>query len=338
MRGVLVLLSSMSLCGSAISGTEAPRAYLHPQHLVTVQGARRLNVYCIGQGSPTVLFDFGLSDSTAVWRLVQPSVAKFTRACAYDRAGYGFSDPPSGVSDAKAAVADLHRLITAAPIETPIIYVGHSIAGEYGVLYEATYPRDIAAEVLVDPSFANQDSAQSAVLSPKQRVYWYGWTENAVAKMKKCAVTPNPLPKDCLGSDLQTGPADTELAALEHQRVSRRSYILANASELESFASLQGRKGLDEREVEAMPTTFGDKTLIILTQSKGNADANFTASQNAAIERAWNEGHVRLAKLSSHGSNTVVPESSHYIQIDQPKTVINAVLKAVAEVRHPHVP
>jgi hypothetical protein len=83
-----------------------------------------------------------------------------------------------------------------------------------------------------------------------------------------------------------------------------------------------------------MPITFGDKPLVILTHSKSQPDANFTAAQNAAIQRAWNEGHDRLARLSSRGSNTVVPESGHYIMIDQPKVVIDAVLKAVAEVRH----
>src|SRR5207245_1883615 len=147
---------------------------------------------------PTVLFDSGLADSMAVWRLVQSRVAKTTRACAYDRAGYGFSDPPAGPSDATAAVADLHRLIASAPIVTPIVYVGHSMAGLYGVLLAATYPRDVAAEVLVDPSFANQSFALTASLSPKERDAWLASLEGNVAHMKKCASMQGPLPKACL--------------------------------------------------------------------------------------------------------------------------------------------
>jgi len=51
------------------------------------------------------------------------------------------------------------------------------------------------------------------------------------------------------------------------------------------------------------------------------------------VQKAWSDGHDRLATLSSRGSNMVVRGSSHYIQIDQPKAVIEAVLKVVAEVR-----
>ena len=283
-----------------------------------------------------MLFDSGLADSTAVWRLVQSSVAKTTRACTYDRAGYGFSDPPTGPSDANAAVADLHHLIANAPIAAPIVYVGHSMSGLYGVLLAAAHPNDVAAEVLVDPSFANQAFALTASLSPTERTAWLTSLEGSIAHLKKCAAMQGPLPKDCLGRDSHPGPGETELAELEKQRVSRASYLLANASELESFIPDHERKSLSQKEVEAVPPDFGDKPLAILTHSKSDTYPNFTPSQIAAIEQAWNEGHNRLAGLSRRGGNTVVPESSHYIQIDQPKAVIEAVLKVVAEVRSTH--
>jgi pimeloyl-ACP methyl ester carboxylesterase len=327
------LLATFLSCCMAAGASAAPTAYLHPQRLVAVEGARRLNLYCIGHGSPTVLFDSGLADSMAVWRLVQDEIGKTTRACAYDRAGYGFSDPPAGASDAKAMVEDLHRLILAAPIATPIVYVGHSIAGLYGVLLAAKYPADVAGEVLVDPSFANQFFALTASLSPDQRTKFLASLHSDIAHMKKCAAMRGPVPKDCLASDSQTGPKDTELAALEKQRVSRPTYMLANASEMESFIPDQGRKSLSQTEVEAARPQFGDKPLAILTHSKSEPDTHITAAQNAAREQAWKEGHDRLAALSRRGSNQVVPESTHYIQIDQPKAVIAAVLKAVAEVR-----
>ncbi len=332
MRAILVLAAVLA-CGSALAASPGPLPYLRPQQFVAVEGARHLNLYCVGQGSPTVLFDSGLADSMAVWRLVQGSVAKITRACAYDRAGYGFSDPPLGVSDASATVADLHRLIAAAPITTPVIYVGHSIAGLYGVLLAAKYPGDVAAEVLVDPSFANQFFGMTALLPPKERAAWLAMLEANVARMKTCAAIRGPLPKDCLGGDSQTGPGDAELASLEKRRVSRASYMLTNASEMESFLPDHGQKGPSQKEVEAVRPDFGDKPLAILTHSKNDPNPKLTPSQNAALERFWNQGHDRLAALSRRGSNAVVPGSTHYIQIDQPSAVIDAVLKVVAEVR-----
>jgi pimeloyl-ACP methyl ester carboxylesterase len=316
-----------------VYGDPTQSAYLHAQSLVAVQGTRHLNLYCIGKGTPTVIFDSGLADSMAVWRLVQPTVAKTTRACAYDRAGYGFSDPPDGPSDAKSAVSDIARLISAANISTPVVYVGHSIAGIYGVMLATTRPRDVAAEVLVDPSFANQFFAMASALPPKERPKYFARMQSSVQQMKKCATLPAPLPKDCLGGDSQTGPNDKQLAALERQRVSRRSYIETNASEWESAAPDVGRKSLDQTEMEALKPAFGDKPLLILTHSKNDPSPDLTAQQNAAMERAWNDGHNQLAALSTRGSNTVVPNSTHYIQIDQPQVVIDAVLKAVSEVR-----
>lgn len=58
-------------------------------------GGRKLNLYCTGQGGPAVLLEAGGNTPGYGWVLVQPEIAKFTRACWYDRAGYGWSDPGS---------------------------------------------------------------------------------------------------------------------------------------------------------------------------------------------------------------------------------------------------
>jgi pimeloyl-ACP methyl ester carboxylesterase len=288
--------------------------------MIAVDGHRRLNLYCVGKGEPTVLFDSGMADATAVWRLVQPEVGKITRACAYDRAGYGFSDRPSGPSDARAAVEDIHHLLTAAKISGPIVYVGHSIAGLYGVLLEGTYPGDVAAEVLVDPSFSDQIEASIASLPPEKRKDVLPSQYAAVAQMKSCAALPAPVPKKCLGGDSDTGPKDTALAKVEQKRVSKADYMLTNASELESFLPKGSEQSADRQEVEKANASFGDKPLTILTRDKSPA--------------SWNAGHDKLAALSRRGSNTAVPNTSHYIQVDQPKSVIDAVIKAVRNVRH----
>lgn len=295
-------------------------AYLHPQRLVPVEGKRRLNLYCAGNGAPTVLFDAGGSGSTAVWRFVQGEVAKVTRACAYDRAGFGFSDPPSGRSDADAAVADIHRLLIAAGIKTPIVYVGHSLAGLFGVLLVARYPNDVAAEVLADPSFADQDYANLASLPANKRKEWLQPDYAYVAQMKKCAAIDGALPKKCLGSQSDPKPEEHELAALDRKQVSQRSYILAGISEYEAFLPDHGVKSIDQRQVENAKPDFGEKPLLILTRS--------------GAPGYWRAGHDRLARLSKKGSNEIVPNSSHSMINEKPKPVIDAVLKAVALLRH----
>ena len=323
---------------AAVSAGAAPLPdsfYMHSGQLVAVDGPRRLNLSCMGHGSPTVLFDSGLADSTLAWRLVQGEVAKVTRACAYDRAGIGFSDPRSGESDAKAIVADLHALLIGAKIRTPILYVGHSIAGLYGVLLQATHPGDLAGAVLVEPSFANQWDALSAAgiaagAPPAAGDALLASLHAQVRRMKECAALPAPLPKDCAGSDSRLPPA---LAAFDKAQELRPSYLLTNASEFESFLSTKDDKSVDQKELEAVTASFGDKPLIVLTRSKAQNNPGLTPEQSAAIDRAWKAGHDKLATLSTRGSNTVVPDSGHNIQHDQPQAVIDAVKRAVTEIR-----
>jgi hypothetical protein len=58
---------------------------------------RTMYLECHGKGAPTVILDSGLRNGAGVWNLrtedsapgptVLPSVARFTRVCAYDRPG-----------------------------------------------------------------------------------------------------------------------------------------------------------------------------------------------------------------------------------------------------------
>jgi pimeloyl-ACP methyl ester carboxylesterase len=330
------VLAGLVLSAASAGAAPLPDSfYMHAGKLVAVDGPRRLNLTCIGQGSPMVLFDSGMGDSSLVWRLVQGEVAKLTRACAYDRAGIGFSDPRSGASDARAAAADLHALLTAAKIKTPILYVGHSLAGLFGLLLEASHPRDLAGAVLVEPSFANQWDALSragiAAGAPQKAADDLLAALHAqVGRMKECAALPAPLPGDCAGNDKRLPP---DLAALKKKQNSRPSYLLTKASEFDSFLSTKKDKNVDQKELEAVKASFGDKPLIVLTRGNAQGNPGFTAKQSVAIDRAWGAGHDRLAALSTRGSNTVVPNTGHYIQYDQPQAVIDAVTRAVTEIR-----
>jgi len=308
--------------------------YTHAARLVVVDGQRRLNLACMGQGSPTVLFDGGQGDSMLVWRLVQGEVAKLTHACAYDRAGIGFSDPRSGVSDVRAIAADLHSLLVAAKI-APIVYVGHSGAGLYGVMLAATHPEDLAGGVLVEPAFANQwnviSAAGTAAGAPQAASDALLVAMRAqIPRMRECAALPAPLPDDCARLDKRL-PSD--LGALKKAQNSRPSYLLTKASEVESFQNAPNDISLDQKELESVTASFGDKPLIVLTRGKEVGNPGFTAEQSAAMNRAWTAGNARLAALSTRGRQIIVPDSSHYIQYDQPQAVIEAVTQVVMDVR-----
>lgn len=305
-------------------------AYLTAHQMVAVDGTRRLNLFCLGHGSPTVLFDAGWGESTLSWRQVQGEIARTTRACAYDRAGYGFSDPRTQPMTAQASVADIHGLLKAAHIQTPVLYVGESIAGLYGVLLQGVHPGDVAGAVLVDPAFGGQFQAMTGDLPQAVREGAARLYRGQLEQLKACAAAQAPLPKACLSSP--GGNALTpKLAALERAQVSRASYLATKASEFESF--LPGDAvNPDQRALATYPAHFGDKPLIILTHANMTYPG-VSAAQNARIEKAWRSGHKRLAALSTRGTNRIVPGSGHYIQRDQPQAVIAAINRAIAQLR-----
>src|ERR1044071_6195591 len=137
---------------SAAQGQVPSEVYTRPAALIPVDGQRRLNMFCVGEGTSAVVFIAGAWGNTMVWRRVQEPVSHLSRACSYDRAGLGFSDPATRASTALNTVDDLKNLLDAAKLKTPVVLVGHSAGGLYALLFAARYPDRVAGVVLVDPS------------------------------------------------------------------------------------------------------------------------------------------------------------------------------------------
>lgn len=123
----LPALVATALLLAAASGRAAPPAgqdaLAGPKIKVDV-GGRKLNMYCVGKGSPTVLFEADIGRAGWDWSAVLPEVAKRTRACVYDRAGLGSSDPIIRASTVANASKDLNFLIKNARLEAPFVLVG----------------------------------------------------------------------------------------------------------------------------------------------------------------------------------------------------------------------
>jgi pimeloyl-ACP methyl ester carboxylesterase len=66
--------------------------------------------------------------------------------------------------------------------------------------------------------------------------------------------------------------------------------------------------------------------LIVIAQGKpGLPMPQLTAEQNAGFGRVWRELQQDLATRSSKGQFRVAGESGHFIQIDQPELVVQAI-------------
>lgn len=119
-------------------------------------GGYSLHIHCMGEGSPTVVVDAGNADFSLSWQGIQLEVAKFTRICTYDRAGYGWSDPSPKPRTAEVMAEELHTLLSNAGVEPPYVLVGHSLGGYNVRMFADLYPDEVAGMVLVDAGHEDQ--------------------------------------------------------------------------------------------------------------------------------------------------------------------------------------
>jgi pimeloyl-ACP methyl ester carboxylesterase len=286
-------------------------------------GGRTLNIYCSGEGAPAVIFDAGHGDPGFVWSHIQPEIAKLTRACWYDRAGEGWSEPGPFPRTTEAMAKDLHGLLHAAGIPAPYVLVGHSLGGMNARVYNSLYPADVAGAVLVDA--AHEDEFRRApefMLGRTAPRSW--WRPIWVAAQTARAVGLIRLmsPPVSLPAEPAHRTREQILRALRAQPKALATH--ADASAPESDAEAQRAAG------------FGDRPLIVLTRGNAQMPPNPSAMDREwfAYEQVWmHEIQPKLARLSTRGRQIIIEHSGHRIQDEAPDDVIAAISEILAQVR-----
>jgi pimeloyl-ACP methyl ester carboxylesterase len=318
-----------------VSAKPAPNSTaLMTKKLVTIGGNRRLNMICVGRGYPTIVFESGLGSHLLHWQKVIGPIAQLTRACFYDRAGYGFSDPSPRPSTAANAVQDLHELLRHSGERRPVVLVGHSLGGLYGTLYADRYPDDVTGLVLIEPSFAEQDKDESQDEKSADAVAFAKYVSQLrnCAEMARSGQLRSKPHEECFAFASERTASEKAFLAFQMVRPSRYE---AMASEAESQHSADGRTDINSREELAAQREFGTMPLVVLTAAQA-IDARATADERAAASRlwqSWRAGHEKLAKRSARGKSTIVPATGHFVQLDQPQAVIGAIREIVNEAR-----
>jgi pimeloyl-ACP methyl ester carboxylesterase len=314
------------------------KEYTHPHQKVEVERGRYLNVFCMGAGSPTVIFEAGGGDDSSSFRYVQRGLSAFTRVCAYDRAGVGFSDPAPWPSTAVNTVTDLHRLVQAISPNHAVILVGHSDGGLYVPLYAATYPKDVAGMVLIDPFTVGADRIAAALLTPRQRDDWYASDNRDISDARKCLALakagalarPEARKSSCLDNPPTPDAARHKVLDEQLARESEQEVLLS--AMIDSYPAPDHGMSSAELALQKANPDFGDTPLIVLTAGE-HKDTAIPKQTRMAIAAAWKKNNDELAGRSSRGSNRVVPNTDHYIQKEQPAAVIDAVHQVIDEVR-----
>ena len=352
MRKLLIVLSLLgSFLHSSIAHAQPQAsfslpasAYLHPQQLINVTPTRKINLYCIGQGSPTVLFDSGLGDGTLSWRLVQGPIGKLTRACSYDRANYFYSDPVSRRATAQAAVDDLLALVDQAKLGPQIILVGHSRGGLNARLFAFEHRERLAGLVLVDPTITEQLSPRTT----KDYVHKYENYLRRGEQLRACRTAAQqgqlssdaPDPLHCLGSfDRSEQPQEQQLAssvrtletsaAFQATLYSERQYLFYPINDVGD--STDGLAISDARR------PLGDLPMVVIAADwfkSSSFKGKPTIEEDTFLK--WNLAQMqKVSSESTQGRLLVVP-SQHYVQKERPDVVIRAIEDVLDRVRQAH--
>lgn len=345
--GVLAALAAIiTLPSSARTGDLAPELghdYARAHEAIDV-GGHRLNLFCMGSGPRTVLFDAGGSDWSDVWALVQPAIATQARACAYDRAGLGHSDPAPLPRTPVEIAQDLHALVAAAKLQTPLVVVGHSLGGFNVKLYAALYPDEVAGLVLVDPSeertperaramLRKRFGASIAARSELADLTLFAWLTE---RYTRCAATAAEAPLEAASpmyrrcTDPVRRPLGPEIAAARVQIQVTAAYQQAQASEILNSVYAGERADAVYRDL-FRPGALGRKPMIVLTHGLYDPrDPLDAAGQAAGVAL-----HEETARLSRSGKHRVVPATTHYIQLDAPDAVTRAITEVLGALPSP---
>jgi pimeloyl-ACP methyl ester carboxylesterase len=268
-------------------------------------GDHSLRIDCTGTGSPTVVLESGLAESSFYWARISAAVAGTTKVCVYDRAGRGWSESAPAPQDGQAVAADLHTLLSASGNPGPYVLVGHSSGGVYVRIFAAKYPDEVAGMVLLDsqpvdpftelpdyPAFYNSTPVIYGILPSVARLGVF-----RLAYASAFADLPAPA-RDQERAD----QASVRLQASARVEVAQLRASLQQASELASL--------------DALP-------LVVVTAGL-QAEAGWVAAQDG------------LVALSTNSSHRVLPDMEHTALITSESGAAassEAILDVVAAVR-----
>ncbi len=269
----------------------APRPESPRDELVDI-GTHRLYIHCIGTGRPTVVIDTGLGESYESWESVIATLSRQTRVCAYDRAGYGRSEPGPMPRESKRIARELHLLLANSGEDGPFLLVGHSLGGLNMQVYASTYPEEVAGLVLLDPS-------------PLAWMMGEGFPELRELFNQQ---------REALREE-----ADAVSMSSDPDAIAIAPYLDATASEFEEFF------GRTTDEVAAI-NSFGKLHLIVIGATE--PDPSF-GEFGQAFRQFWNEESLLIANKSEFGKFIMADGSSHHIHLDEPQLVIDTILQLI---------
>lgn len=339
MRPFVPLLFALVI-STAAGAAPGDDIYARQGLIAPARDGARLNFTCLGQGSPTVVFDAGWSDWAPAWAVVQPRIAQFARACSYDRAGSGFSDAGPMPRTTERIATELRDALRSGGIAGPYVLVGSAFGGDHGRAFADLFPQDVAGLVFVDADASDVDTPENRADDDKGAIDYVSdlrQCRDAIAAGNPTFALPAPAgrpPAMCAQGFFRglpeaewTPELNARLLDLAQHKVAMWDSII---SEMEQMPA-------DEIWLQQHRRTLGKTPIRILT-SGNHGVGHLDPPPRPTVEHLKYEYDRALAQsrwltLSSDAKQIFVRGSSEYIQFDQPDVVVDTVREVVDQVR-----
>lgn len=281
-------------------------------------GRGTLNIHCVGEGEPTVVFDTFSHQSGYSWLAIQEQIAAVSRACWYDRPGYGWSDPGPLWRTSEDVATDLHALLKGAKIAAPYVLVGGGDAGLQIRVYNRRYPGEVAGAV-----FINANDVEDSPVTPESHeplvARYLGRLSPYIAR-GYCVALPAISRVGLLrmsGTVLRPRPAAGGHGLTPAQEV-QAAYLSDNPTAYVATATALCVRNTSAEQARAAGS-MGDRPLIVIASPD---------SEDTAANAYWTGTlQPRLAALSTRGRLRVVESEALR------GAIIEGIRDVVAQVR-----
>jgi len=282
-----------------------------------------LHIRAVGETKPIVVFEAGIAASSLSWRPVQDAVAGFVSSASYDRAGLAWSDPSPRALTPEEMVASFRKLLIEAGLPPPYILVGHSFGALLVRLYADRWPGEVLGLVLVDPALVGEwrDPSPERLrmlrrgIALSRRGAWLARIGFVRLSLTLLASGARALPK--LLSQLSSGKGHSVSERLvgEVRKLPPELWpaVQSHWCRPESFESMA-------LHLEALPAVAA---LVANAKPLGSIPVTVISGGQLTLEQSAE--HAAIATSSDRGIHITARGSGHWVHLDNPEVVIEAI-------------
>lgn len=286
-------------------------------------GDCKLHLYRRGRPrthQPTVVLDHSLGGIEGY--LLIDEIAEFADVCIYDRAGYGWSSNSPNPRNSAEMMQEFEALMRQAEIRPPYVLVGDSLGSYTMRLYAHTYPENVAGLILTDGLHEDGMARLPISLQLMKAIFTAGFFMSVAGSalgliriLQQLGLFQMISPKLRQYSQAQLAPVLRSFVRPKHWFTMAREMMSINTSNEQL------------RKIESL----GTLPVINIKASHFFTPAPLLKPLPLeTVDHLWTKMHQNLMRLSTQSLSLPTQQSSHFVWVDEPDAILEAIDRMLA--------